>query len=277
MRRDELRRLFQADDLCVSRAQLALLQAYANLYEKHGLIADGIAAPLWRCCPNRRDCWRSARFSRPKAPLGGISLPWVGPRYETGGIAVLGMNFNDASGLTMATQLARYETGALEAGTVKMTYDHPGYRGSNFAYCSTRSAALVLDLLAGGPITDRRMPGDLVGPLGQIVRLQTVKCSPVNTRRSNPTDEMWELCPPLLLRDEIAVAQPRYIIGFGGDVRWALQQLSEFHEGPTEGRLHTGTFTSGHDAHVLLIDHPGALKYWPQSHADLRRHLNRIR
>ncbi|MGO9907239.1 MAG: hypothetical protein ACLP4R_25505 [Solirubrobacteraceae bacterium] len=189
---------------------------------------------------------------------------------------VLGMNFNNASGLTMAFQLASYEEDALARGAKIMTYNHAGYRGSNFAYCSTRSAALLGDLVAGRSVTDRKAPADLVEMLRQIVRLQTVKCSPVNERRSKPTDAMWELCPPLLLADEIAVAEPRYIIGFGGDVRWELEQLPTFRAGLSHGRLHTGTFKSKREVEVLLIDHPGALAYWPISHADLRRHLRRI-
>jgi hypothetical protein len=40
----------------------------------------------------------------------GISLPWIGPDYRHGGVVVLGINFNDANGLTRV-----FEIGAAEA------------------------------------------------------------------------------------------------------------------------------------------------------------------
>jgi hypothetical protein len=182
------------------------------------------------------------------------------------------MNFNDASGTGLAFELAEYERRHLAQGVERMTYDHPGYRGSLFAYRSTRTAALLVDVVNATPVKDRQRPEELVSILDQIVRLQAVKCSPPNTQASKPTNDMWDNCPPMLLADELEIAAPRFVIAFGSDAAWAIAPMLTNDPIYRAPRLHSGTIRAHtFRATVLMVDHPAARghRYWPTSHASL--------
>ena len=191
-----------------------------TVYQGRGLIRDGLAPPLWDCCPHAAACWRAAWDARPAGGPedGGISLPWIGPEYRPGGVVVLGINFNDANGLTRAYEIAPEDADEMAAGRRRVNYGIHEYRGSDFPYRSTRSAALLVDFLAGIPVTDREDPEAVARYVYQILRLQAIKCSPRSDDASKPTNEMWANCPPLLLEDELRIAEPGAIVGFGADV-----------------------------------------------------------
>jgi hypothetical protein len=58
----------------------------------------------------------------------------IGADYRPGGVVVLGVNFNDANGLTRAYEIAPAEAAELAAGRrrVNYGYDVAQYRGSDF-------------------------------------------------------------------------------------------------------------------------------------------------
>jgi hypothetical protein len=61
----------------------------------------------------------------------------------------------------------------------------------------------------------------------------------------------------MLLADELSIAQPGYVLGFGNDVRWAVGQLRGFKAGRERAGLHTGSIAfQGGDAEALLLYHP---------------------
>lgn len=244
-----------------SGLQLELALAFADLYESHGLITDGsITPPLWACCPNARECWRPAMDERPRdhPEDGGISLPWIGPDYRPGGVVVLAINFNDASGLITAFDIADSDKTELSQGSFKVYYDDPSYRGSDFPYCSTRSAAMLVDVLDGQPPCDREQPSDVAPFVDRLVRLQAIKCSPRNSKYSEPTPDMWLHCPPMLLADELAIARPGAIVTFGADVRWVLAQVTDFETREESRGLVRGAVTvAGRETPVYCLYHPG--------------------
>jgi hypothetical protein len=275
MRRSELLEAFARDKVnpsaLSSASQTKLALRFAALYERHGLIRDAIAPPLWGFCPNGADCWRAAWKDRPtEGPEdGGISLPWIGPEYEPGGVVVLGINFNDANGLTRAYEIAPADADEMAAGWRRVTYGIETYRGSDFPYRSTRSAALLIDHLAGRSIVDRESPEDVAPFIRQIIRMQAIKCSPRSDDASKPTNEMWANCPPLLLADELRVAEPGAIIGFGADVRWVLGRLAGYELRANRGVVQCGALRVAQRATpVYLIAHPRSSQ-WPSAHAAL--------
>ncbi len=160
-----------------SGKQLERTKAFADLYESRGLLVGDATPPLRHCCENGDACWRrvESRFEGY-----GISLPWGGPDYEPGGVVVLGMNFDDYGGLHAGFYLAACELRDFAAGRRTMRYgnEYARYRGSPFAYRSTRSAAAVIAYRDGREVTDLKAPQDLTMALRRVVRLQTVKCSP---------------------------------------------------------------------------------------------------
>lgn len=117
-----------------SGAQLDLAVDFASLYEERGLLIDGHAPSLWKCCPNADSCWAGAMETRPNDwdGDGNISLPWVGPGYRPGGVLLVGMNFNDASGLAAAFQIAEGDRQAFQAGHRRVDYGDASYGGTMF-------------------------------------------------------------------------------------------------------------------------------------------------
>jgi len=97
------------------------------------------------------------------------------------------MNFDNYGGLHAGFYLAACELRDFAAGQRTMRYgdEYARYRCSPFAYRSTRSAAAVIAYRDGRKVTDLKAPEDLTMALRRVVRLQTVKCSPVNDHWSN--------------------------------------------------------------------------------------------
>ena len=254
-----------------SEPQTALALRFTELYMDRGLIRDGIAPPLWDCCPNAADCWRAAWDARPTdgPEDGGISLPWIGPEYRPGGVVVLGINFNDANGLTRAYEIAPEDADEMAAGRRRVNYGIQEYRGSDFPYRSTRSAALLVDYLDRMAITDREDPEAIAPYVYRILRLQAIKCSPRSNDASKPTSEMWTNCPPLLLEDELRIAEPGAIVGFGADVRWVLERLAGYRVKNDRDEVHHGALQLvDRTISVYVMAHPRSTQ-WPRAHGAL--------
>src|SRR3954453_9433673 len=126
-----------------------LLLDLARIYEGERVLVDGSAPALWRKCACRADCW--AAFPDEWKPRrraggygnGGIIFPWIGKDYDPGGgVAVLGINLRDASGLYVEYQIASWQLEVLGDGGYKV-------HNSWWAYRSARTAAAALRSLAG--------------------------------------------------------------------------------------------------------------------------------
>ena len=141
---------------------------------------------------------------------GRITLPWIGPGYELGGVVVIAINLHNASGLLTEYSIACSSAGTPEYPSQIGSFEASRKRAhrSQFAYGSIRTAAMLLDNLDGDAIRDRSDPFDLITPINRIARLQAVKCAPADDRRGSPTTVMRQNCPPLLLRGELAILQP---------------------------------------------------------------------
>jgi hypothetical protein len=259
--------------------QLRLLTELQGLYEREGLIEDGETHPLWACCPHAADCWRAPIAHRPSARNGrsGVALPWVGPHYQPGGVAVIAINLRDAGGL-----LQEYEITCETAGEPsQLNRLAAGYRtahGSRFAYGSTRSASVVLDWLEDRPIVDRDDAAQLASVLKRIVRLQAIKCSPHDGDRSSPATTMAHNCPRYLLEREIAVVQPAVLVTVGAAAWRAVYDMPGYvdADGGTE-RLSYGTLRiDGGRCWVFSLDHPVAGNRWDRGHQDLLHELARL-
>jgi uracil DNA glycosylase superfamily protein len=260
---------------CRAEPQAALLAQVAGVYERRGLIADREAPPLWDCCPRSSECWRSALDARP-APAGGragISLPWIGPTYRLGGVAVVALNLRDAGGL-----FVEYEITCVTAGEASQINSMASGRrmahGSRMAYASARSAAAIQDWASGKPIRDRHDPVDLVDALNSSVRLQAVKCSPQDGARSTPTDAMSANCPSLLLAAELEILKPRCVLTLGATAWRAIESVPGYAEEGWADRISWGrVHTYAGEYIVVALDHPAAGGLWDRGHEQLLKHL----
>ncbi|MGO9956201.1 MAG: hypothetical protein ACLP50_09525 [Solirubrobacteraceae bacterium] len=201
--------------------RLALLKALAAIYEHEGVIRDGEALPLWGTCRCRTSCWRGIPDERkPGCPaadsdLGAIPLPWVGQHYSSGGVAVLAINLNNASGLYVEYENAWHQLTTFETGGKRP-------QGSPLPYGSAQAAAAVLRSRAGKQellVDDSR---ELVNVLDSIARVQAIKCS-VSDHRSTRTPAMRANCPPRYLPRELALLKPSVLISLG-DEPWSAME-----------------------------------------------------
>ncbi len=283
MRQGELVRVFEEKNVVDPEdyprgVALRLLTRIGTLYERLGLMSESKPEPLWRCCPHGAECWAGATKPRrgSKVNDGRITLPWIGPAYEQGGVVVIAINLHNASGL-----LTEYSIVCSSAGTE----DHPSQIGSfeasrkqahrsPFAYRSVRTAAMLLDDLDGLAIRDRSEPSELIAPINRIARLQAVKCAPVGGRRGSPTSTMRQNCPPLLLRAELAILQPSVILTVGGPAEHAIKQLPGYTSVRTQGATKRATSpVEGETCTIFSVAHPVSPAAWQADHGALMRHL----
>ncbi len=255
---------------------MTLLAELAALYASKGLLAGLENPPLDVVCPHCASCWAGAGDARPPREEGrsGISLPWVGPDYRAGGVAILGLNLNDAGALDIEYQISSgFEDGQSVAE--RLAGGHRTAHNSPFGYRSLRSAAAVEDWLNERTVQDREDAAELVDVLQRTARLQAVKCSPQDRLRSTPTDAMVANCPNYLLERELEVLRPGVIVAFGNKVASALTQLGY---DPKEGTdyLSWGTVDIGARAYtVVWLYHPSG-RYWDDSQQELLRELPNV-
>jgi hypothetical protein len=73
----------------------------------------------------------------------------------------------------------------------------------------------------------------------------------------------------LELEDELRIAEPGALIGFGGDVRWVLEQLASYKVNDERDHVQCGVLhLIEHAIPVYLIAHPRSSQ-WPGAHAAL--------
>jgi hypothetical protein len=233
-----LRDRFAADgfDDQIPRGEPAkMLVRFRTLYSSKGLLREGRPAALCDVCANKNECWpkdagKTRRRPKPKRSLednenGGVFLPWIGPKYEAGGVVVLAINPNVA---------ANDDTDLLIEHAITWDWHVDGLRqgkvsnaNSRFAFGAMRSAAALLDAIAGEPVKDRRKPEELADAVRRTARLQAIKCIPRRVN-SEPYSAMWDHCPSLLLRDELNILRPRKLLVLGKDPAKAVRNINGF-------------------------------------------------
>lgn len=240
-----LRHRFEVDgfDDQIPRGRPAeMLLRFRTLYSSKGLLRNGRPEPLCDVCPKSKACWpkheaKTQRRPKPKPSLednenGSVFLPWIGPKYEPGGVVVVAINPNVA---------ANEDTDLLLEHAITWKWHVDGLRegktsngNSRFASGAMRSAAALLDAIDGQPVMDRRQPEELIDAVFRTARLQAVKCIP-KRENSKPYPAMWQHCPSLLLGDELDILRPRSILVLGEKPANEARNIDKFDEEETPG------------------------------------------
>jgi hypothetical protein len=193
--------------------QLDLLVEVLLLYRRKGVVdgVTGLAPPV--ACANRRECWAGKKeFAKEGHPP--IALPYIGPAYKPGGVAMLGMNLNDAGNL-----LGEFEITALNLQDLAkpLAKDERKSLGSMFAYRSARSARALIESRANVPVEDSGTAGELGEFVLATARLQSVKCGPRDklAQQTSPYPCMYKYCRELYLLDELDILRPGALLAFG--------------------------------------------------------------
>jgi hypothetical protein len=270
--------------------QAGLLIRLLDLYESKsdegkGLLPGGRPKALCNVCPNADECWAGAKRAacrEPRSRAGGeddengaICLPWVGPKYEVGGVVVVGINPN-VSPDDYTDLLTEHGISWDYVSQFRLARRARG--GSRFGFGAMRSAAALLDVLDGQRPRDRQNPIELVPAVLRTARLQAVKCVPVQPR-SRPYAAMWKHCPPFVLGDELDVLRPGTLLGLGDKTHGAITQVGDFEK--FSGRVKNVTSgllrRPGWDAPALvyMLPHPQDGSVAVEAEAALVRLLQR--
>jgi hypothetical protein len=199
----------------------------------------------------------------------------VGPKYEVGGVIVVGMNPNASS--NDYTDLL-IEHGISWEYVAQFRLGRRARGGSRFAFGAMRSAAALLDVLDGRRARDRDDPVELVSAVLRTARLQAVKCVPVRPR-SRPYATMWKHCPSFVLGDELDALRPGTLLGLGDKTHGAITRVGDFEKlaarakNVTYGLLQRPGWDA--PARVYMLPHPQDGSVAVQAEAALVRLLQR--
>jgi hypothetical protein len=209
--------------------KIHLLAELTSIYEGAGIVRGDRALALHNACPQRDICWGDlAERARPSTPnvegngdAGSISWPWIGQDYRPGGLAILALNLHLRDEWFAAFAL-EYAVAATQIEQLRL-----GRRRSHnslFAYRSLASAHAILQARSGQAPEVSPAPLALAEVLQKIVRLQAVKCSPLDpyTHNGSPGPGMIEQCAPHYLAKELVRLGPQAILVLGADVEPAV-------------------------------------------------------
>ena len=166
--------------------------------------------------PDLRESGRVLGQTLPHAPGSGgpdgsLCLPWIGPRYTPGGVAIVALNMN-ISPEDNTDRIYEYWI-SYEQHIHWLAAGYQKNDGSRFAFGAHRSAAALLDAQTGRPVVDR-LPEQLPDAVLSTARLQAVKCLPKRAS-SKPSSAMRQLCVPMVLIDELDVVRPGTVLVLG--------------------------------------------------------------
>lgn len=194
-------------------------QLFRELYKKLELIDDnGHLLSLHTNCPNCDICWKTAknRMPKPTDNFWTITKPWVGDKYQTKRILIVGENMNEYGGYEGAVDLTNWAREQIENGAIK-TFKSKTYSGS---FVFHRMASYATTILYHKKILVSKYNNiwpnqkDVSKAFEYIAFTNQIKCSPIG-QKSEQTSEMWEKCGKFILKGEIRILEPEIIIILG--------------------------------------------------------------
>lgn len=125
----------------VSPRSLRLLSDCRRVLDERGVDPT---LSLSHTCTSASVCWAGTprSDSRPR-------LPWIGPLYDRGGAAVVGMNAPTSAGLFDETHVVEQSERPLALGVQRFFGENPVGGPSWFHYRAAVTAGLLLDLVEG--------------------------------------------------------------------------------------------------------------------------------
>lgn len=238
-----------------------LLQMYAGL----GVVSNNTPLPLCETCGHHQECWQGNEHRKPldqgNIHWSHVSLPWIGTKYNTFRIAVIGINPYEAGGLEFYPKLIPQAREEMAGGRIKVTFNHPGYAGTVLwhrigLYASQTILNFVND---DDPLTFPDLSH--VDAYDWIAFTNHVKCSPIGDR-SKPSQAMWENCHSIL-KKELGILAPKIMIVLGTGDNFHYLNKNVLDETPSlldetksvrlyVGKLHSKTIG------IINVPHPAA-------------------
>jgi len=170
--------------------------------------------PLHLSCHHRKTCWSGLDEEKPKENNASIYLPYIGERYSEAKILVIGINMNNYGGTNAAKYLISRVKEELPTGKKKL-FGNKNYKGTMFFY----QFAKYVNILCHSKFKDTQE--NLGETLEFIAYTNHIKCSPDDRKKektkgvSKPSQEMWNNCGEHILKREIEILKPDYILVLG--------------------------------------------------------------
>ena len=200
-------------------------QLFDEMYSSLGILN----VPLEKKCKFCYDCWQGAEDRMWHDDFEGeddeehcshIYLPWIGNKYDELKLLILGINMNEYGGYYAESSLVGGAIRELSMGRRKINFNNPNYGGTFFWHRVPAYAVLFAELLAKIEATwcNDGFPSkeDLVKVFDYISITNQIKCSPIG-KKSEPTYQMWEKCGNFILKEEIRILDPSYILICGNN------------------------------------------------------------
>jgi hypothetical protein len=186
---------------------------FRKIYSELGLVKDTgeIGNILRESCMKSHECWRALN---PVNDDFGISNPWIGKQYHLSRILVLGINMNKCGNWNACSELVELARAELHEGKYKH-FIQPNYRGTLFYYRIAHLGTAISQIMKG--TFSGRVQGeakDVAEGFDWVSYTNQIKCSP-QSKRSKPSEEMWQNCGAHILRKELNILLPQIVIIFG--------------------------------------------------------------
>ena len=265
-----------------SRSRNELLLTISAHYASQGVLGQRSAPALHERCPDAEACWKqlpvdarprhrdSWGFAQDRA--GSIVWPWVGRRYQTGGVAVAGLNLRtswEEASVALEYMIAENDRKQFVEGRRRSR------KRSDFAYRSMSAAAAIIASREEEKLRSDPSPDSLVTVMDQVARVQLVKCNPSAdvVDRGSPSATMCERCPDRFLLAELEVLEPSVLVMFGYDAFRAMNNRSEVRWRSQRDYFARGTWASpGQEAELFWLPHPAGSQ-WSYGYDSLIRSL----
>lgn len=229
-----------------------------ELYGQHGLFKNNHATYAPTACSQAGQCWKHEPQDRfpdpPPSGKGEIYRPWIGPKYATTRMVVIGENFNDHGGFDEAENLISWAIPRLAQGKVRMNFDSEDYTGSIVFHRAAVYAQAWLFAEGHGEI-----------PLGEVYNhiafTNHVKCSPraTSVTRSTPNTTMWSTCGRTLLAQELQILKAQRIVVLGTGSNWGTFSSHVWTDlQPVRSIGRAGLFAAPDGRAALVVRHPAA-------------------
>ncbi len=236
-----------------------------KMYTELGVVSNNAPLPLCETCSHHQDCWQGHEHRKPLDKdiihWSHVCLPWIGTKYNTFRIAVIGINPYESGGLDFFSTLIPQAREEMANGKIRVNFNNPEYAGTVLWHRIGQYASqtILKFVVEDDPLTFPDLSH--IDAYDWIAFTNHVKCSPTGDR-SQPSLAMWENCHSIL-KEELKILAPKILIVLGtGDNIYYLNK-NVLDETPTlldetkhvrlyVGKLHSRTIG------IINVPHPAA-------------------
>ncbi|WP_126429113.1 uracil-DNA glycosylase family protein [Brevibacillus marinus] len=195
-----------------------LMQMYTHL----GVVSNNTPLPLCETCNHHQDCWQGYEHRKPldqdNIHWSHVCLPWIGEKYNTFRIVVIGINPYESGGLDFFRVLIPQAKEEMARGKIKVRFNNPTYAGTilwhRIGLYASQTILKFVD--EDDPLTFPELSH--IDAYDWIAFTNHVKCSPTGDR-SQPSRAMWENCHSIL-KEELRILNPKilFVLGTGDNI-----------------------------------------------------------